>query len=127
VAGTSGGFDYSDAVANTYSMSLYSLQNSNLSLTRSFNTVPWATTTVTSYFAAAIPIIDIGFIQAATGPSTFIYSRFQNGFINEILIYDLNISIAERQQIEGYLAWKWGFQARLPGNHPFKFFPPSPV
>ncbi len=41
----------------------------------------------------------------------------------EILIYGVNLSTAERQTIEGYLAWKWGLQSNLPGTHPYRYVP----
>jgi len=36
-----------------------------------------------------------------------------NGYIHEILVYDRAVSTEERRQIEGYLAWKWGFETPL--------------
>jgi hypothetical protein len=47
-----------------------------------------------------------------------------NGDIAEILVYFATLTDAQRQQIEGYLAWKWGIQANLPTNHPYKVGPP---
>jgi len=32
---------------------------------------------------------------------------------------------ADRQKLEGYLAWKWGTQASLPIGHPYKGSPPT--
>jgi hypothetical protein len=46
------------------------------------------------------------------------------GFAFEILFYNSVLSTAQRQQIEGYLAWKWGLQGSLPSNHPFKKYRP---
>ena len=48
------------------------------------------------------------------------------GQLHEIVIYSQTLSLVQRQQVEGYLAWKWGLQSSLPGNHPFKLFPPAP-
>ena len=42
-----------------------------------------------------------------------------NGSIHEIVIFNSALSTTQRQQIEGYLAWKWGLQASLPSNHPY--------
>jgi hypothetical protein len=39
----------------------------------------------------------------------------------ELLIYDRDLTDAEIQKIEGYLAWKWGLQAQLPSNHPYAY------
>jgi hypothetical protein len=54
--------------------------------------------------------------------TTTIY--YYKGFVMEILFYNSLLLISQRQQIEGYLAWKWGLQSNLPANHPFKLFPP---
>ena len=47
------------------------------------------------------------------------------GHICEVLIYNKALSTFERQQVESYLAWKWGLQASLPSDHTYKFAPPS--
>jgi hypothetical protein len=49
-----------------------------------------------------------------------------NGEVGEILMYQGTLSTLQRQQVEGYLAWKWGLQANLPASHPFKNWPPPP-
>lgn len=49
-----------------------------------------------------------------------------DGFIGEILHFTAALSNLQRQQVEGYLAWKWGLQTSLPGNHPYRLFPPAP-
>ena len=46
-------------------------------------------------------------------------SRFYSGHMKEILIYTGQINGFQRQQVEGYLAWKWGLQTSLPLYHPF--------
>jgi hypothetical protein len=46
--------------------------------------------------------------------------------VAEVLYYSESLSTSQCQQIEGYLAWKWGLQGNLPTNHPFRLFPPSP-
>lgn len=43
----------------------------------------------------------------------------------EIILYTTSLSTQQRQQIEGYLAWKWGLQKSLPSSHPFFNFPPG--
>jgi hypothetical protein len=40
--------------------------------------------------------------------------------IAELLFFTGVMTLAARQQIEGYLAHKWGLQGSLPGGHPFK-------
>jgi len=48
------------------------------------------------------------------------YAEFLNGTVLELLVFNSALGIQARQQIEGYLAWKWGLQANLPATHPFK-------
>jgi hypothetical protein len=49
-----------------------------------------------------------------------------NGELYEVLMFNTPLTTFQRQQVEGYLAWKWGLEANLPSTHPFKRFPPSP-
>jgi len=49
---------------------------------------------------------------------------FLVGDIAEIIALDVVPSLALRQIIEGYLAWKWGTVAKLPVGHPYKLFAP---
>lgn len=51
---------------------------------------------------------------------------------NRLLVEPLGIpsvarqlSTANRQRLEGYLAWKWALEANLPAGHPFKNTPPT--
>lgn len=46
-------------------------------------------------------------------------SNAWTGHLCEFIINTNNITSSERQQIEGYLAWKWGLQASLPSTHPY--------
>jgi hypothetical protein len=50
-----------------------------------------------------------------------------NGSINEIIAFNSSLTTSQRQQVEGYLAWKWGLQASLPATHPYKTSPISPL
>jgi hypothetical protein len=47
------------------------------------------------------------------------------GDIYEIIIVPSGQSVATKQQMEGYAAWKWGLSAVLPANHPYKNSPPT--
>jgi hypothetical protein len=47
-----------------------------------------------------------------------------NGSIRDIIVYDVNHTRGQRQQVEGYLAWKWGIQASLPNTHTYFAAPP---
>jgi len=50
-----------------------------------------------------------------------------NGYISEILVYNATLTASQRQQVEGYLAWKWGLSSSLPTTQSFKLFPPLTV
>ncbi len=56
-----------------------------------------------------------------TGGQTF------NGNFGEILFFSRDLTTTERQQVEGYLAWKWGLVGTLPANHPYKNAKLDPV
>jgi hypothetical protein len=38
----------------------------------------------------------------------------------ELLFYAGDVTVNQRQQVEGYLAHKWGLVANLPATHPYK-------
>jgi hypothetical protein len=52
-------------------------------------------------------------------------SRFLSGRVAEIIQIESRIDTNTRQRIEGYLAWKWGLQASLPVDHPYKNAAPA--
>jgi len=45
------------------------------------------------------------------------------GYVAEVIVYSNALNNFGRQQIEGYLAWKWGLTSLLPANHPYKNLP----
>lgn len=46
--------------------------------------------------------------------------RFWNSDMGEIIVYSGLPTTTQREQIEGYLAWKWGTVSSLPASHPFR-------
>jgi hypothetical protein len=44
---------------------------------------------------------------------------YATGEVAESIFYNTVITPYERQEVEGYLAWKWGLQTSLPTSHPF--------
>ena len=50
------------------------------------------------------------------------YGNTENytGNIYEIIMFNTYVSTSQRQQVEGYLAWKWGLQSSLPSTHAYK-------
>ena len=61
------------------------------------------------------------------GSATSVGSGYAiNGEIAEVLVYVGTISTTQQQQIEGYLAWKWGLQGSLNPSHPYATVNPDP-
>ncbi len=67
------------------------------------------------------PTLKIGSIQ--TLPAGYYFT----GNVYEIVCYTRVLNDIERQQIEGYFAWKWGLKASLGLGHPFFLIPPLPL
>ncbi len=58
--------------------------------------------------------------------NSYPYSGYHfGGDIPEIIITTSALSVADRQLIEGYLANKWGTQASLPIDHPYRYAAPE--
>lgn len=101
----------------------------------------WSGTGVTLYHngadptLTALPVISLPFVfatnfsQTANKTSVSIGTagtdRSWRGKISEIISTSFVPSTADRQKIEGYLAWKWGLEANLPADHPYKTAPPT--
>lgn len=51
-------------------------------------------------------------------------SQFSDTWFSEIVGAVGTFSLDTVQMVEGYLAWGWGGQTRLPANHPFRNAPP---
>lgn len=49
------------------------------------------------------------------------------GNICEIIVYNFTMTQVQRQQVEGYLAWKWGLKNTLSSTHPYYKYQPSQV
>ena len=61
-------------------------------------------------------------IDTTGGGATYYFA----GSAMEIIIYNVALTTTQKQQVEGYLAWKWGVQSSLPYTHPYaRLFPLS--
>ena len=64
-------------------------------------------------------------------PSSYKFPMYINGNpygndnsdIAEFIHFNRDLTREQRQQVEGYLAQKWGLTANLPSSHPYRFFP----
>lgn len=91
----------------------------SVTVTATGNSQPTYDTTASQTWAsAAVSNFQIGGRQqAATG--------YGDKYISEIVCCSANLTLADRQRLEGYLAWKWGLEANLPVDHPYKTIPPT--
>ena len=62
------------------------------------------------------PTISSNFILGSYSSAQYNY----NGKFAEIIISNYSWNTDERQNVEGYLAHKWGLTSNLPANHPYK-------
>jgi hypothetical protein len=88
----------------------WSIANNNYLLRR--NGTLLAQSSSFSYNLPAGSIFQVGFRHTDITSANF------SGYIGEILVYNTQLGSDQRQQVEGYLAWKWGIQSSLPGTHP---------
>ena len=52
-------------------------------------------------------------------------TSYDNCAMGEVVILNRVVSDADRQKLEGHLAWKWGLQANLPAGHPHTIVAPG--
>jgi hypothetical protein len=108
-----------DTAPNGYNiMKQYCIVNSEASSAGNFITVNGTAQTLsTSEYARAYRTVSSQYV---------IGDAYGNGMdLAEIIFYNIEITVAQRQQVEGYLTQKWGIAASLPVTHPFSKFPPS--
>lgn len=84
-------------------------------------TYSWTGTTTAVGFNGATPTS--GTQGAYSDSQTLLWIGYDNGgyliaTIGEILLYNSVLGQTDRQNVEGYLAQKWGLTASLPGGHP---------
>ena len=64
--------------------------------------------------------------NTATSPTYVGYGGSTiNGIYNELIVYNYFLPTSQRQQVEGYLAWKYGMQGTLSNTHPYYAAAPS--
>jgi len=73
-----------------------------------------ATTVTASYTAGTCSGYGVGARWLGSISTTYAL----NGVIFEIMYFNSPLGISDRQNIEGYLAQKWGLTASLPAGHP---------
>ena len=69
-------------------------------------------------------LVDSASVKLNVGTPVVALNQFFNGIIGEIVLLDYEATTDNRQNLEGYLAWKWGMVPNLPVDHPYKTSPP---
>jgi hypothetical protein len=93
----------------------YGGSNGNTSLNGTQGADSTATTTTLRPKASSGCLLIGANIDAGTNTTHFPFS----GYIAEVLVYGTALAVADRQRIEGWLAWKWGLRSQLPALHPY--------
>lgn len=63
--------------------------------------------------------------EVAIGGTASVSGQCISGDIAELVCISGTVTTADRQKVEGYLAWKWGTQASLPSGHPYESAAPT--
>ena len=87
---------------------------------------------VATWTGSVATLHECGQLMATSGTTTLnqvsgktnITRNTNDAQFGEFMIFNKAFTELERQQIEGYLAWKWGLQANLPATHAYTKFPP---
>jgi hypothetical protein len=79
-------------------------------------------TSVVGGLAFTAPTVEFTLGNRRNGTSV---ATFWEGGHREIVVSNAALTTADRQKLEGYLAWKWGLEASLPVDHPYKTTPPT--
>lgn len=64
--------------------------------------------------------------RVALGSNSAANANFWQGKIAEVIHYNSVLPDEDLNKLNGYLAWRWGVTANLPGGHPYKSSPPLP-
>jgi hypothetical protein len=52
-------------------------------------------------------------------------TNFMLGLVGEVIVTSTALDAANRERVEGYLAWKWALEGNLPAGHTYKNIPPT--
>ena len=114
--GSSGGarliYSPTDETSTSFLLMQWSIANANFLLRRNGTQLVQGSQTY-SFSTPSTSIFQIGFRHTNITAANF------SGYIGEIVVFNTQLATTPRQQIEGYLAWKWGLQAGLPAGHPY--------
>jgi hypothetical protein len=106
--------DDTEFVAGQATDGAYAITTLSRNAISGYVTFGWNGSTISTSGTALSTLNDIAFCQEA-------YNR---GVLAELIYYSKELNTNDQQSLEGYLAWKWGLNAYLPPDHPYKNTPP---
>jgi hypothetical protein len=112
-------WQFSTFSVSTSTPQVFSFQSSGTSVSGWYNGVSQSGGTLSSSRTSTAQGFAIG---AAWYNGSYI-NVIANTSLYEIITYNTVLTTTQRQQVEGYLAQKWGLTASLPSTHPFKKLP----
>ena len=68
--------------------------------------------------AASSPGCNAAYFYLGTEPGDIPGVNSWPGYVSEVVVYNSVLTQTARQQVEGYLAQKWGLTSQLPAGHP---------
>jgi hypothetical protein len=97
-------------VAGIYQIMNANIQSGDLA---TYNNGALITSSSAALVSATSDTLSIGAFGVVPNQQQYYY-----GNVAEIIIYNTVLTSSQRQQVESYLAWKWGLQGSLPATHP---------
>jgi hypothetical protein len=123
-------FYTTNAVWHSWWVNEYRVDNSIVNNTPAVINISYSTTRSIIINGGTASINTPGAVRANPNTPNYIGRRpdsaveFFNGGMAECIIFTSELPTAQRQQVEGYLAWKWGLTTSLPTSHPYAKFRP---
>jgi hypothetical protein len=116
--GSSGGgrliYSPTDETSTSFLLMQWSIANGNFLLRRNGTQLVQGSQSY-GFSSPSTAILQIGYRHADTVYGT--YANF-SGYIGEIVVFNSQLGTTDRQNIESYLAQKWGLTSSLPAGHP---------
>jgi hypothetical protein len=114
---------YYSSLANIVSLTRETWYVVSLQFTSTTSATLTANGTSTAGAASATGTNSQGF-KIGSYDSTSSYVTYNANFdVAEILVYGANLSVAQRQQLESYLGWKWNLRGNLISTQPYRLIP----
>jgi len=118
----------SPSVPITTSRLMFEMIDSPTNTTQNFyNTGSLLATSYTNGGISDISTDTYGYTLGALRTTSPSLTNTFDGYIYEVIVFTNELTTVQRQQIEGYLANKWGLVSSLPASHPYARAPRLPT